>query len=307
MLLGALLFMVGLALMIIAGDRFVDAAIEVSKKIKIPAAVISATIVSIGTTVPEVLVSANAVAVKAPSVATGVAFGSIICNTALIAGLIQLIRPAQMVVDESFRRRLVYFMIFDLLLLFIGLRFGKFEPWVGLVLLAGFVCYAVNEVKRPQDLEGILEVPAERLIKPIIVLICCTAMLAVGSRLVVVNGVKLAEVMGVSERVIAVTFIALGTSLPELVTAISALMKGKTEMSVGTLVGANLLDLLLVIGIPAIFGGMQLDPLTASVDIPVGLAMMFVLTVPMLIKKRGYHWQGVLLVLGYLAYCLLQF
>ena len=136
-----------------------------------------------------------------------------------------------------------------------------------------------------------------------LVLVVCAVMLYFGAKLLVDNGILIAEELHVPERVIAVTFIALGTSLPELVTSIMSIVKGYGNVGLGNVIGANILNLLLVIGIPASITGMSLADQTIRMDAPVSTAVMLILTIPLFVKKRAYRWQGILLLCVYVVYC----
>ncbi len=301
-----LLFMLGLGLIMLCGNRLVDAAVDLAKKCKIPEAIIGAAVVSIATTLPEILVSATAAVREAPDLAAGSATGSIICNTALIAGFSLLARPSRDLEPKPYLWRLMFFAAADVFLTVCGLMFGGFPRWAGAVLIAGFAAYTVLCVRKdpipPQEMG-----PAGHVARALVMFVVCTAGLAFGARLLVDNGVRLAEAAHLPQRVIAVTFIALGTSLPELVTAVSAVMKGHSDLSLGNILGANTLNLLLVAGIPAVIRPLSVDPLTARLDLPLGLGLMLVLTVPMMIRKKGSRLQGFLLVCAYVIYALLQF
>ncbi len=308
MIQAVILFMAGLALICVGGDRLVDASVAIAKKLGIPQIVVGATIVSIGTTLPEVLVSTTAAFQGSADICAGNAFGSIICNTALIAGLTQMLRPTKKVEEGSFNWRTIFFMVTILGMIVYGLIFGRFDRIAGIVLLLAFVLYAFLSIR----LAGNSEEPEEEqketiLLKQIVILVVCAGLLYVGAKLLVDNGILIAEGLHVPERVIAVTFIALGTSLPELVTSIMSIVKGYGNVGLGNVIGANLLNLLLVIGIPASITGITLAEQTIRVDAPVGMAVMLILTVPLFIKKRAYRWQGIVLLLGYVGYCVASY
>ena len=128
-----------------------------------------------------------------------------------------------------------------------------------------------------------------------------------GANLLVDNGILIAEALGVPERVIAVTFIALGTSLPELVTSLVSIIKGYGNVGLGNIVGANILNMLLVIGIPSAIAGIPLERSTVLIDIPLALLVMAVLLIPILIRKKSSRVQGIVLLAIYAAYCVASF
>ena len=308
MIQAVILFVLGLVFICVGGDRLVDASVAIAKKLGIPQIVVGATIVSIGTTLPEVLVSTTAAFQGSADICAGNAFGSIICNTALIAGLTQTLRPTKKVEAGSLNWRTIFFMATILCMIVYGLLFGRFDRIFGVALLLAFVLYAFLSIRLSGNSEEEEEEKEDtNLLKQILILAVCAALLYVGAKLLVDNGILIAEALHVPERVIAVTFIALGTSLPELVTSVMSIIKGYGNVGLGNVIGANILNLLLVIGIPASITGMALANQTIRVDAPVSMAVMLLLTVPLFIKKRAYRWQGILLLLVYVGYCVTSY
>ncbi len=301
------LFIVGLVLICVGGDKLVDAAVVIARKLGIPQIVVGATIVSLGTTLPEVLVSTTAAVQGSVAITAGNSLGSIICNTTLIAGLSQLIRPTKDVNVKPLRWRVAFFFVTMIIVNIISYFAGGLYMIPGIMLCLAFVAYAYLNIKFPGDEDDEEEKPEGNVIKEIVILAICAAALYLGAKLLVDNGVIIAEALGVPERVIAVTFIALGTSLPELMTSIISLIKGYGSVGIGNILGANILDLLLVLGIPAMIRGYEVSSQTSMIDMPIGLGVMALLFVPILIKKRAYRWQGALLLLIYAGYCAMTF
>ena len=310
MVQAVILFMVGLVLICLGGDRLVDAAVAIAKKLGIPQIVVGATIVSLGTTLPEILVSTTAAFDGSAAIAAGNAFGSIICNTALIAGLTQTIRPSKKIEAASIRWRSIFFFAVLIGMNIIGYLTGAFARPVGIILLLLFCLYAYLNIQRSGD-EGETseeEKPENVSVpKQLLILVICAALLYVGANLLVDNGIFIAQTVGIPERVIAVTFIALGTSLPELVTSIVSLIKGFGNVGLGNVIGANILNMLLVIGIPAAVAGIPLETSTVTVDMPLALLVMAVLLVPILIRKKSSRIQGIALLCIYVTYCVASF
>lgn len=311
MLIPVILFILGLAIICIGGDKFVDNAVIVAKKLGMSEIMVGATIVSIGTTLPEVLVSTTAAFNGSAAICAGNAYGSIICNTALIAGISQLCRPSRGVDKKSFNWNVGLFFLFSVFLFAVQYFTGTISRMTGFVLLIGFIIYTLGYIKIAGA--GSAEVAAQEesqdtsLPAALLMLVFFALALFIGARLLVDNGTIIAEGLGVPERVIAVTFIALGTSLPELVTTITSLLKGYASLGLGNVLGANLLNLLLVIGIPSAISSFPVERQTTFIDVPVSMAVMLVLTVPFFIKKRGYRLQGLALVLIYAGYCVYSF
>lgn len=163
--------------------------------------------------------------------------------------------------------------------------------------------------------ESVKEGTKDSLLKDIILLVLGAALIAVGADLLVDNAIIVAEACGVSEKVIGLTIVALGTSLPELVTAITSLIKGHGSLSLGNIIGANLFNLVLVSGAAITINPFDI-PVSGTIaginsslvlDIPVMLAVMAILTVPTLIREKLSRWQGILLLVVYGAFCVLQF
>lgn len=311
MVKAVILFLVGLVLICLGGDRLVDAAVAIAKKLGIPQIVVGATIVSLGTTLPEILVSTTAAFDGSAAIAAGNAFGSIICNTALIAGLTQTIRPSKQVEYSSLSWRSAFFFIVLIAMNVWGYVTGAFSRPVGIVLLVLFVVYAYLNVIRASSEGGDEEEnkDSDKVSIPVqlLILVVCAVFLFVGANLLVDNGILIAEAVGVPERVIAVTFIALGTSLPELMTSVMSLIKGYGNVGLGNVIGANLLNMLLVIGIPSAIAGIPLERSTVTVDMPLACLVMAVLIVPILIRKKSSRIQGIALLCIYAVYCVASF
>lgn len=307
-----LLFILGLILICLGGDRLVDAAVAIAKKLGIPQIVVGATIVSLGTTLPEILVSTTAAFDGSASIAAGNAFGSIICNTALIAGLTQTIRPSKKIEAVAIRWRGIFFFAVLIGMNIYAYLTQKFNRPAGVVLLLLFAVYAYLNIKRAGSEGEESEEEDEKkesgpVWKHLLILVVCAVLLYFGANLLVDNGILIAEALGVPERVIAVTFIALGTSLPELVTSLVSIIKGYGNVGLGNIVGANILNMLLVIGIPSAIAGIPLERSAILIDMPLGLLVMAVLLIPILIRKKSSRVQGIALLAIYAVYCIASF
>lgn len=316
-----LLFIVGLILLIKGGDWFVDGATGIAKKFHIPEMLIGATVVSIGTTLPEVMVSATSAFSGHGEMAYGNALGSIICNTALIAAITITFRPSK-IERSSLKLPVVIFFVAATVYAVVAYCLGEFTRWVGMILLAFFAVYMVLSVHKamkspkPTDESQTVEATDNKaFIKNIVMLVIGAGVIALGADLLVDNGTIIAEAMGVPESVIALTFIAIGTSLPELVTAITALVKGHSALSLGNVIGANILNLLLVSGVASIVSpfvvpnNTQIAGINSSllIDIPVMLFVMAFLTLPAMMKEKLSRVQGIILIIIYIAFCAFQF
>ena len=322
------LFVFGLILLIKGGDWFVDGAQNIAKKFKVPELLIGATVVSIGTTLPEVMTSATSALTGHGEIAYGNAIGSIICNTALIAAVTVAIKPG-----KADRKTLIFPTCFFFgaaaFYSIVAYAGGKFTRPIGIILLCGFVAYmiinVINMKRNPAADALALEVDdasAESvsveeisMLKSVFWLVAGALAIAVGADLLVESSTIIAKDLGMSEAVIGLTVVALGTSLPELVTAITALSKGHGALSLGNVIGANIFNLVLVSGV-----AVTLSPFTVPVtselfgqnvsfvlDIPVMLSVMAILTVPAILKNKLSRWQGITLLAIYVLFLVAQF
>lgn len=321
MLIPVLLFALGLIFLIKGGDWFVDGATGVARRFHLPELLIGATVVSIGTTLPEVMVSASSALTGHGEIAYGNAIGSVICNTALIAAITVAIRPGK-VDPKTLRLPVAFFFVAAVMYAGMAYTSGYFSRPAGLILLLMFVVYMVVTVRQmtatpaaAQEEAGETADKPEPVSRLILLLVAGAILIAAGANLLVDNGTLIAQALGVPESVIALTFVALGTSLPELVTAITSLAKGHGSLSLGNVIGANLFNLVLVSGVSVTLAPFSI-PMTSEIaglnaslvlDIPVMFAVMLLLTVPALLKGKLYRLQGIALLLIYAAFCFVQF
>ncbi len=319
-----ILFIAGLLLLIKGGDWFVEGASRIAARFRIPEIVIGATVVSIGTTLPEVMVSVSAALAGQGSMAYGNAIGSIICNTALIAALTVAIKPAP-IETKSLKIPTLVFFLSTAIYVVSAYVFGYFYRWIGFLLLATFAAYMFltvrsglkNRNSEADKHEKAPEIDTKKksLVWEIVMLVLGAALIAVGADLLVDNGTVIAEKLGVPETVIALTFVALGTSLPELVTAITSLAKGHGSLSLGNIIGANIFNLVLVSGMSIALAPFEV-PLGNTVagynssliiDIPLMITVMALLIIPALCSKKLSRYQGIILLVLYGGFCALQF
>ncbi|MBE6975136.1 MAG: calcium/sodium antiporter [Ruminococcaceae bacterium] len=323
MLWSVLLFAVGLVLLIKGGDWFVDGATGIARRFRLPDIVVGATVVSIGTTLPEVMVSTTGALAGSGAMAYGNAIGSIICNTALIAAISITCNPGPVNV-KSMKMPVIFFFCSVALYCIASYFLGTFPRWMGFVMLAIFVAYMLltvrNGLKNP-DAAGEEEEEEggkpKKLWQELLLLVIGAAVIAVGADLLVDHGQILARAMGVPETVVALLFVALGTSLPELVTTITALKKGRGSLGVGNVIGANVFNLVLVSGVAVSLAPFDVPcentllntglNMSLVVEIPVMLGVMTLMTIPALLTKKLSRWQGITLLCIYAAFCVCQF
>ena len=313
-----ILFIIALLLLIKGGDWFVGGSVGLSHRLGVPELLIGATVVSIGTTLPEVMVSATSAVEGHGQIAYGNAIGSIICNTALISAITLAIKPCE-TDRKALKTPLIFFFSSAAFFAVNAYFFKEFSRITGIVLLLAFAVYILLSVRSAKALVNAgnneEEAPKGSLLSDILWLVIGAALIAVGADLLVDNGTIIAKWLGVPESVIGLTFVALGTSLPELVTAISALTKGHGALSLGNIIGANLFNIVLVTGVATTLSPFKLPadklisgvPVSLCVDIPVMFGVMLILTLPALIRGKLYRFQGIVLLVLYAAFCAFQF
>jgi len=333
--IAVLLFMLGLALLIAGGKLFISGAHQIALHYRLSEFLMGATVLSICTTLPEVMVSSRAAAGGNAGLSYGNAIGSIICNAALIAALTIVLRPAAKVKPETFSRGTAFFFIAAFFYSAVAWTAGAFDRWAGILLLILFVAFEVvlalymkkhHEGGREKRADKKVEanVQAEPKIKgkkskipwrSVCLLIMGAAAIAVGARLLVNNGTIIAKALGVPDSVIGLTMVALGTSLPELITAIEGRRQGLDELWLGNIVGANVLNLVLVSGMAitispfAVPAEKTIGGINSSfvIDMPLMLLVMAILCLPALFRSKVMRWQGVLLLCLYVAFTVYQF
>ena len=317
MLIPVLLFIVGLLFLIKGGDWFVDGASALARRFHLPELLIGATVVSIGTTLPEVMVSTMSALSGHGEIAYGNAIGSVICNAALIAAITIAVRPGK-VDPKTLKMPVLFFFAAAAIYCVAAYGFGKFTRPMGFIMLAMFVAYMaanIHQMKNAPAEEHEEEEETMPLPRMLMLLVLGAVLIAMGANLLVDNGTLIAQALGVPESVIALTFVALGTSLPELVTAITSLIKGHSDLSLGNVVGANVFNLVLVSGVSVALAPFTV-PQSATIfgmnsslvlEIPVMIAVMVLLTAPALVQGQLSRVQGVALLVIYAVFCGIQF
>lgn len=317
MLVPVLLFIIGLLFLIKGGDWFVDGASALARRFRLPELLIGATVVSIGTTLPEVMVSTMSALSGHGEIAYGNAIGSVICNAALIAAITIAVRPGK-VDSKTLKTPVAFFFAAAAVYCIAAYVFGRFTRIMGLIMLAMFVAYMIANAMQMKNAPAETNEDAEEkmsLVKTLLLLVLGAVLIAVGANLLVDNGTLIAQAIGVPESVIALTFVALGTSLPELVTAITSLVKGHSDLSLGNVVGANVFNLVLVSGVSVTLAPFTIPQSSTLfginsslvLDLPVMLAVMLILTVPAFVKGKLNRAQGIVLLAVYAAFCVVQF
>ncbi len=316
------LLVVGFTLTIKGSDVFVDTATRIATAARIPKFIIGATLVSVATTLPEIFVSVFASLKGSPSMAFGTSVGSVTANLCVMIALSFIYMPAIF-------KRLDYVHESILLLLSVGvLSYCAFTRKIGaasaIILLIIFALFIMQNIRTAYSntVPDVFKFKSQeeedreaKLLKrrnhalDFLKLFLSAAFMLLGSQLIVYNGAEIAKAAGLSERVISTTVIALGTSLPEFATAISAFSKKQSSVSFGNIIGANVIDLSLIIPLATLISGgsIALTWEQAGIDITICTVVTLLTLVPSFITKRFMRWQGALLVCIYLAYFSITF
>ena len=299
MLIPVLLFIVGLLFLIKGGDWFVDGASALARRFHLPELLIGATVVSIGTTLPEVMVSTMSALSGHGEIAYGNAIGSVICNAALIAAITIAVRPGK-VDPKTLKMPVLFFFAAAAIYCVAAYGFGKFTRPMGFIMLAMFVAYIaanIHQMKNAPAEEHEEEEETMPLPRMLMLLVLGAVLIAMGANLLVDNGTLIAQALGVPESVIALTFV------------------GHSDLSLGNVVGANVFNLVLVSGVSVALAPFTV-PQSATIfgmnsslvlEIPVMITVMVLLTAPALVKGKLSRVQGVALLVIYAVFCGIQF
>ena len=308
MAVAGVLFVLGLVMIIKGGDWFVDSASWFAEATGIPKFVVGATVVSFATTLPELLVSVRAAMTGSSQMAIGNAIGSVTANTTLIMG-VSLVAMAGVVGRKSFSLKggLLLAAIVGLTLLSLG---GVLPVWSAYVLWAIFIVFMISnllEGKKGAANEKKMEFDKKEVPSRILFFVLGTAAIVFGAEFLVSSGQTLARGIGISEAIIGFTVIALGTSLPELVTTLTAIRKKENSLSVGNIIGANIIDTTLILPLCAVINGTSLpvERVNLVFDFPVCILACTIAVVPTVIQGKFKKWQGYALLGVYVAYMLL--
>ena len=304
----AVIFIVGLVLTIKGGDWFVDSASWFAEATGIPKFIVGATVVSFATTLPELLVSVRAAMNGSAQLAIGNAIGSVTANTTLIMG-VSLVAMAGVINRKTIAVRggLLLAAIIGLTLLSLS---GALPVWSAFILWAIFITFMVVNVldgKQSAGNEEKMTVDKKEIPSRVLWFVIGTASIIFGAEFLVSSGKTIASGIGISETIIGFTVIALGTSLPELVTTLTAIRKKENSLSVGNIIGANIIDTTLILPLCAVVGGeaLPVDKVNLVFDFPVCIAVAAIAIGPTIIMGKFKKWQGYALLGCYALYMLL--
>lgn len=300
-----LLFVVGLVLIIKGGDWFVDSAVFIANLTGIPKFIIGATIVSVATTLPELTVSVTGVIDGELDLAVGNAVGSVTANIGLIMGISLVCMPAVIKRSQFWLKGVL--MSAAALLLWILCKDGTLHmlPSFALfVLLAVYVWDNIRDAKNDVGSDERELVDKKELPQQLVMFVVGVAAIVVGSKLLIEYGSEIALLLGVPSAIIGVTMVAIGTSLPELITTLTAIRKRESSMSIGNIIGANIIDLALILPICSVVsdGKLTIAEQSYALDMPMCFGMTLIAVLPPLIKGRLYRWQGILMLALYAVY-----
>ena len=301
MILAIVAVVVGLVLLVWSADRFVDGAVGVAQFLGMSTFLIGMIIVGFGTSAPEMVVSVLSAMNDAPQLALGNAYGSNIANIALILGVTAVITPVA-VKKQAVKQDIPILLVVTVLTIVL-LMDGNVSLWDGVVLLLAFIVVTAFNItmelrekrKRKkstaaeQDLDS---KPAEKvsIVKAVALLLVGLALLIVSSRMLVWGAVYMARALGVSDLLIGLTIVAVGTSLPELASSIAAARRGENDLAVGNIIGSNVFNTLVVVGIAAVIAPIKAaDPEVMSRDVPImsGLTLLlFLICLPFWKSKK---------------------
>lgn len=313
MTLVIILFFIGFLLITKGADIFIECTVKIGKKTGISELILGATIVSFATTLPELTVSVFASIDNHTTMSLGNAVGSIICNTGLILGLVAFISPFK-VDRKMFFSKSVILLISVIALMILGTN-GTITQGDGLlliVLLSVYMYSNIKSVSSKNKVGGLSNMRADSCnnskpnkhesLKIGALFVLGLIMMVIGSKLLVDNGVKLASYIGIPQGVISLTVIALGTSLPELVSSLTAIRKNHHGISVGNILGANILNITSVIGISSLINDLPILAQNIRVDFVFMTILLLTLIIPTIKSSKIYRLQGLVLLGTYIIY-----
>lgn len=304
-LIHLLLLVVGFVMLVKGADWFVEGASKVAEKFGIPQLVIGLTIVAMGTSLPEAAVSTSAALKGSAEITIGNVLGSNIMNVLLILGITSVISPLAVQLS-TIKYEIPMVIGFSVLLGALGLLDGMVGRIDGLILLVGMVCYLLYLLRMAKKGQAVTEESEksdkdESLLKLFFLILIGGVMIVFGSDITVDAATELARIFGMSERLIGLTIVAFGTSLPELVTSATAAMKGKADIAVGNIVGSNIFNILFVVGIAAVITPVVYAP-NFMIDTIVCIGTAVLLWLCVLRKHKLARHGGVILLLCYAGY-----
>lgn len=302
LLIQLLLLALGFIMLVKGADWFVDGSAGIADRFGVPQLVVGLTIVAMGTSAPEAAVSITAALKGSADITIGNVVGSNILNILIILGISSVIVPIA-VAKSTIRYEIPYMLVITALLLVLGwtgnvIGFGEgVVLWIAFILYLGYLFMMAKKNKEEVSEEAV-QLPLWKLI---VAAVLGLILIVWGSDVTVDAATALAKYMGLSERFIGLTIVALGTSLPELFTSVSAAMKGKADIAIGNIVGSNIFNILFVVGTAALITPVVFVP-GFAIDTLVAIAAGVLLLVCVVRGQKLTRTGGILMLLGYAAY-----
>ena len=307
--------LIGFVLIIKGGDLFVESSVNIARILRVSEVIIGATIVSIGTTLPELLTSIIATSKGVAThfddgylaLAVSNAIGSMLANSGLILALVIIIRPPRY--DRTtFDKTSLYVLLISVFLVIFSITDSSINIIEGIVLLLAFIFFVVFNIRSAsKEMKGreLVAIPTQGASRLMMIISFIVGMLSIGggALMLVSNARALALSVGVSTQLVGITLVAIGTSLPELVTSMTALAHKNTDIGVGNIFGAHIINATLIIGIITMIakGNLPVDSVTRNVSVWVMLAIMAVLILPTIIRRKISRVQGVIMLIIYIS------
>lgn len=314
-LLSVMAIITGFGVLVWGAERFVHGAAAIAKNYGVPPLIIGLTIVGIGTSAPEVLVSIVASLQGNPALAVGNALGSNITNIALVLGITAIVMPLS-VKSETLRREypIMFIIMLIALMLVMDKHLGQID---GLILISGLfvmlywmIQQGTKQKRDPMEKEYEQEIPNISTRKAILWFTIGLVLLIVSSRGLVWGSVNIAKAAGISDLVIGLTIVAIGTSLPELAASIMSALKKEHDIAIGNIIGSNMFNMLVVFAVPGLISPHSVDPAILERDFPfmIGLSIaFFIVAYGFKGEGRINRYEGGLLLAGYVAYMLVLY
>ena len=299
-----LIIIAGFALLFVGAEGFVKGGVDIAQRLGIRTIIIGLVIVGFGTSTPELFICIQSAFTKASGIGLGNILGSNIANIFLALGIAAIIKP----IDIA-KSILKYDMVFILLSSIISYIFAfngiisRIEGIVLILLFSGYMAYNIYTAKDKNSASNInTKKNKKKNIKSWLFLIGGVGITIFGADLVVDGGVKIAKSFGISELIIGLTIVAIGTSLPEVATTFVASLKNESDISIGNIVGSNVFNLLLILGLTVIIVPVPVENQSIRIDFPLMIFSVIILELLALIRLRIERWHGVLFILIYVGY-----
>lgn len=300
---------VGFVLLIKGSDFFVDGSSNIASILKIPTLIVGLTIVAFGTSAPEAAVSITSSLAGSNALAVSNVIGSNLFNMLLIIGLCAFLKELEME-EKVLNTDLPFLVVITLILsafIIIGWSISRIEGVILLLIIIGYIVYLVYDSRKSKD-ANVVEKPKMSLLRSIIYIVCGIAAIVIGGDFVVDSASYIAMAFGMSETLVGLTIVAMGTSLPELVTSLTALKKGETQLIIGNVIGSSIFNILFVLGASSAITSIAIDPeMLIDILLMLGVTVLFFIfgkTQDKYDKKEGAILVGLFII--YMAFAILR-